>query len=268
MIKPSKARSIIMLPLLVIAMVILACGSGSPTSLPPTATVSPTETSQPTAVQPPLYLSITMGSVPVKEQGTSPNNTIEADVPTLQGNNDPRVINFNNEMNLLIQQEISKFKDNLREIIPNPNAAGSSFKATYTLLSAPGNILSLKFDIMIYIEGAAHPNTHSRTVTYDLQAGADISLDQLFKPGSDYLQNLSNFCLTQLKPKIPDLFAAGLDPIPSNYLSWNITPAGLLLTFDAYQVAAYALGPQQVTIPYGELKVVIDPHGPLAGMVQ
>ncbi len=267
MIKPKKVNSIIILPLFVIALVILACGSGNPTSLPPTATVPPTETSQPTAVQAPLYLSVTMVSVPVKEKGTSPNNTIEADVPTLQGNNDPRVINFNNEMNLLIQKEISKFKDNLREIIPNPNAAGSSFKATYSLLSAPGNIMSIKFDIMIYIEGAAHPNTHSRTVTYDLQAGADISLDQLFMPGSDYLKILSDYSLAQLKPKIADLFTAGLDPIPSNYLSWNITPDGLLLTFDAYQVAAYALGPQQVTIPYGELKLVIDPHGPLAGMV-
>lgn len=248
-----------------ILLTILACGTGSSAiALTDTPLLSPTETSFPTPTQPPLYLSVTLGTVPIKEQGNSPSYTIDAQIPALQGSDDPRVTNFNNEMTLLIQQEISVFKDNMRELAPVPGSNGSSFHGQYTLLSAPGNILSLKFDIMVYIAGAAHPGTHSRTVTYDLEAGSDVSLDKLFLPGSNYLQVISDYCLAQLKPKIPDLFIAGLNPTPSNYQSWNITPNGLLITFDEYQVAAYALGSQMVVVPYSGLKTVIDTHGPLA----
>jgi hypothetical protein len=252
-----------------ILLTILACGSGTPNALQSTDTpvLPPTETSLPTPTLPPLYLSVTLGTVPRKEQGTLPNYTIDAQVPALQGSDDPRATNFNNEMTLLLQQEIIVFKDNLRALFPVPNANGSSFNEQFTLLSAPGNILSLKFEIMVYIEGAAHPGTHSRTVTYDLEAGSDVSLDRLFRSGSDHLQVISNFCLAQLTHSIPDLFSAGVDPLPNNYRSWNITPNGLLITFDEYQVAAYALGPQEVVIPYANLQAIIDPQGPLAAFL-
>ena len=257
-------------PLLVsILFTILACGSGTPTPLSPTDSPVPlpTETSLPTLTQPPLHLSVTLATVPMKEQGISPNYTIDAQVPTLQGSNDQRVTNFNNEMNLIIQQEISVFKDNLRELIVTPVSKSSSFNEKFSLLSAPGNYLSLKFEIIKYIDGAAHPSTHSRTVTYDLEAGSDISLDRLFRPGNNYLPLISNYCLAQLSPKIPDLLTAGVDPNPDNYHEWNITPNGLLITFDENQVAAYALGPQQVVIPYKELQTIIDPQGPLASFL-
>jgi hypothetical protein len=253
----------------VLILAVLACSVGGSGVIPPTNTpfILPTETSQPTATQPPLYLTTTLQTTEVKENGTSPNYTIDAQVPVLQGSTDPRVINFNNEMTLLIQQEISGFKDNLRELAGPSTGYGSSFNGTYALLSGPGDILSLKFEIMIYIEGAAHPGTHNRTVTYDLQAGSDINLAQLFKPGTDYLQVISDYCLAQLTPQIPDLSVTGLDPTDANYRSWNITPDGLLITFDEYQVAAYALGAQQVVVPYSELEAVIDPHGILAGFL-
>ena len=244
-----------------VLLTMFACGTGTPptpTTAPP---VVPKETNLPTATIPPLYLSVSLGEVPVKEQGTLPTYTIDAQVPVLQGSADQRVTKFNNEMTLLIQQEISVFKDNVRELAPVPNSNGSTFKVQYTLLSEPGNLISLKFDIMVSIAGTANRRAHSRTVTYDLEAGSDVTLDKLFRPGSTYLQVISNYCLTQLKPKIANLVASGVDAIPSNYQSWNITSNGLMITFDENQVAADA---QQVVIPYADLKEVIDPKGPLA----
>jgi hypothetical protein len=245
-------------------LTILACGTGS--SVLPTATALPpaTETSLPTSTALPLYLSVSLGTLPLKDEGSSPKYSIDAQVPFLQGNDDPRVKQFNDEMALLVQQEIGAFKDNVRELAPVPGSNGSSLTVKYTLLSDPGDIISIKFDIMIYIAGAAHPGSHNRTKTYDLEGGADINLQGLFIPGSNYLQVISDYCLLKLRSAIPDLIRAGVEPTAANYQSWNITPDGLLITFDEYQVAAYALGAQTVVIPYSELKTVIDPRGPLA----
>ena len=207
-----------------------------------------------------------MVSNPTEQTGKSPDYTLKAQTPFLQRSEDLRVTNFNNEMALLTQEEIAKFRDNLVQIVPLPGSTGSAYDQTYKLLSAPGNLLSFKFEIYINITGAAHPNTHSRTVTYDLETGADVRLEQLFLPGSDYLGTIANFCIAQLKTRNIgfEAFSSGADPLPENYGSWNVTPDGLLITFDPYQVAAYAAGPQDVIVPYAELKSIIDPHGPLA----
>jgi hypothetical protein len=57
-------------------------------------------------------------------------------------------------------------------------------------------------------------------------------------------------------------------PTPENYRNWNIATDGLMITFDEYQVAAYAAGPQTVVVPYSELQAVIDPASPLTGITR
>jgi hypothetical protein len=234
----------------------------APTSTP---IIPPTPTSSPTQPPPPLYQSVTLLSVPMSETNQDPVYTVNAQIPNLQGSDDERVTKFNNDMAQLTQEEIAKFKDNARMASPIPGSPGSAYDQKYTLLSTPGNLFSLKFDIYIYIEGGAHPTTHTRVINYDLEAGLDLTLDQLFLPGSNYLEMIANYCIAQLKTRNIDFdtFSSGAQPTPDNYSNWNVTPDGLLITFDEYQVAAYAAGPQLVTIPYVELKTIIDPSGPL-----
>ena len=243
------------------------CGS-APTPIPTTDTPqpAPTEVFTPTFTPVPLYTVVTPVSNPTDESGKSPDYTIQAQTPFLQNSDDQRVANFNNEMKLLTQEEIAKFKDNVAQTQPIPGLAGSSYVQDFKVLSPIGNLISLRFTIMIYIEGSAHPGSHSRTVTYDLEAGQDVRMEQLFQPGSDYLERIANYCITQLKTRNIgfEAFASGAQPLPENYGNWNITPDGLLITFDEYQVAAYAAGAQEVVVPYTELKSVIDSHGPLA----
>jgi hypothetical protein len=267
----SNSRYIIPLMLSGILLIsMLACGS---TSALPTATVTanlpPTQTSLPSQTPVPLDQLVTLASVKQNDASSKPAYTLKAEIPVLQGSEDARVKNFNNEMTLLTQEEIAKFKDNAAQTQPISGYAGSSYDQQYKLYSPPGNLISLRFNIMIYIEGSAHPGTHSRTVTYDLEAGQDLKLEQLFLPGSDYLTRIANYCIAQLKTRNIgfEAFATGAQPLPENYGNWNITAEGLLITFDEYQVAAYAAGPQEVIVPYAELQSVIDPNGPMAGFL-
>ena len=96
-----------------------------------------------------------------------------------------------------------------------------------------------------------------------------LRLGQLFLPGSNYLESIANYCIGQLSSRNIgfDSFSTGAQPLQENYGNWNITADGLLITFDEYQVAAYAAGPQEVNVPYAEVQSIIDPHGPLAGFL-
>jgi hypothetical protein len=247
---------------------VLACGSSA--TLPQatdTPRMLPTQTSLPTLTPVPLYKLVSLTSVPQNETSQAPIYSVKAQIPALQGSDDARVKDFNNGSTLLTQEEIAKFKDNVVQVQPVPGATGSSYDQEYRLLSPPGNLFSLKFQIRIYIQGAAHPGTHTRTVNYDLEAGKNLTLSDLFLPGSDYLERIANYCITQLRTRNIDFesFSSGANAIPENYGNWNITADGLLITFDEYQVAPYAAGAQEVVVPYSELHSVIDPHGPISG---
>lgn len=241
---------------IVLALASWACKA--PTISEPTAT--------PTLA--PLFEQVVLAFVPYSESGTSPNYTISTFTPVLQESADPRVLAFNQAVAALVQQEVDAFKQNLSTLPADPISAGSFLEVSFVQLSPPGNLLSLKFTMDFYSDGAAHPGSYSRTVTYDLEAGSFLTLSQLFHPGADYLGVIAAYCKTELAGRDiaydPTIFT-GADPLPENYQNWNVTAGGLLVTFDAYQVAAYAAGPQLVTVPYGALQSILDPQGPLAG---
>jgi hypothetical protein len=108
------------------------------------------------------------------------------------------------------------------------------------------------------------------TFNYDLGAGKELVLNDLFLPGSNYLQRISSVCSAELseQPFFDGSFMSGADPIHENYRNWNIAPQGLVITFDEYQVAPYAAGAQTILVPYGELTQVIDPTGLLGRFIQ
>jgi hypothetical protein len=133
-------------------------------------------------------------------------------------------------------------------------------------VSQIGELWSFKFDFPFYSDTAAHPGLYSITLNYDLGQGRELSLGDLFVPESDYLEALSEHCKAELQkqPYSDSFFLDGAQPTQENYRNWNITPDGLMITFDEYQVAPYAAGPQTVIVPYEGLAGLIDPQGPLA----
>lgn len=278
--------------LIVLLAFTLACSLvGSPTpqspvALPPSATVPaageiiptftpiPTLTpSAPTNPPPTPILSqlLSMQSTPFSETGNAPAYTITAQIPFLQGSNDARVTTFNALLNQTVQDEINQFRSDTLAFASNPPiAAGSSFDMQYSVIGQRGDVWSIKFDISFYVDGAAHPGHYSVALNYDLQRGSVIHLDQIFFPGSPYLQVVSDFCKTQLAARDIgfDMFSAGADPLPENFQRWNISDAGLTITFDEYLVAPYAAGQQIVVIPFAELQGTINPQSAAGLFIQ
>ena len=157
----------------------------------------------------------------------------------------------------------------LQNTAPTVNS-GSTLDVKYTLLSQIGDLWSFKFDFSFYADGAAHPGLNSLTLNYDLGQGKELELTDLFLPNVTYLEAISKYCIAELskQPFFDSSSSNGAQPTPENYRNWNITPDGLVITFDEYQVAPYAAGPQQVVVPYSELQASINPQGPLSKVIQ
>jgi hypothetical protein len=232
----------------------------------PVATSTPTASATPTETPVPLSKQVSLASLHAEESGESPNYTISSETPAILDSEDPRVQAFNALASGLVEQDINEFKASLKYVPGTPIAAGSFLEIRWERVSPPGDVISLKFNVIGYADGAAHPYHYSQTLNFDLERGEQISLDQLFLPGTDYLQLIAEYCKAELSSRdiAFDQFSSGADPTQENYRSWNITREGLLITFDEYQVAAYAAGPQVVTVPYLNLSAIIDPQGPLA----
>jgi hypothetical protein len=253
---------------------VLAACQSAPTVAPATTSAAPAEPlSTPTLAAAPAtapvplaqYPTFTVWPVVREESSQSPSFSASMRIPTLAGSDDPRLQQVNQRLENIIQQELQAFKQTLAGWTPPPNFPPSAFYQSYQLLSAPGDLLSLKLDFSFYAAGAAHPGHYTITFNYDLHLGQEITLDQLFLHGVGHLQTLADFSKAELSKRdiAFDMFSDGANPTPENYRNWNITPTGLLITFDEYQVAPYAAGAQLVMVPYARIQNIINPDGPL-----
>lgn len=252
------------LSLSVMVLSILACNILTPRPIPTPAPPMPTATPIPLSQQ------VTLISQPFKETNQTPPFTITSQTPQLSGSDDPRVTAFNQRLNELVTKEVDIWRQSfLQNTAPTVNN-GSTLDVTYTLLSQTGDIWSFKIDFSFYSDGAAHPGLNSLTLNYDLGEGRELALADLFLPNTNYLEAISNYCIAELskQPFFEGPFSEGAQPTLENYRNWNITSNGLLITFDEYQVAPYAAGPQQVVVPYSALQALINPQGPLGRVSQ
>jgi hypothetical protein len=206
-----------------------------------------------------------MTTLNISETGQNSEYTVNVQFPAILENTDPRASAFNDEIQTLVQREIAAFKLSVLEAPKDPAFAASSLDVRYSSWYEIGDIASIKFDFSIYISGAAHPYGYSKTVNFDFDQRRSLSLKDLFLPDSKYLETIASYCMAVLSQREIgfELTSAGAAPTPENYRNWNITLDGLMITFDTYQVAPGAAGPQTVIVPYSELEAMLDPEGPL-----
>jgi len=247
---------------------LLACNATFTVGYPTPTVEAPTQI--PSATSVPLSQRVTLISQPYIESNQDPAFTITAQIPQLSGSNDPRVQAFNQKLDEMVQKEVTVFRGEFTRGPILEVSTASYLEVTYELVSQYHDIWNIKFLYNFYNNGAAHPGDFSHTVNYDLGTGRELALGDLFLSGSNYLETISNYCIAELRkqPYSDSFTTSGADPTLENYRNWNITSEGLMITFDTYQVAPGAAGPQIISIPYDQLQAMIDPQGPLREMLR
>ena len=92
-----------------------------------------------------------------------------------------------------------------------------------------------------------------------------LGLADLFKRNTSYLKTISDYCVSRLTEEKclaqpSDWILEGAGPDLRNFPKFNVTPLGLLITFDEYRVDCYAAGGSQVHIARSLLLEHINPH--------
>ena len=219
----------------------------------------------------------------IKENNKKRKYEIDAVYPQLTGSGSPNYEKFNQTMRGVVTKKVSAFRTGAAPSPDDPpptelESMGSDLNIAYTIALAKDDLISVVLEVSDYEAGAAHPNSYSEVMNYDLKNGKALKLADLFQPGSKYLQTIAAYCITDLKKQgklgqdsmLEDAYwiQRGAAPEADNYINWTIGKKGLGIIFDPYQVAAYAAGPQHVLVPYSALKGLIKTDGPLAQFVK
>jgi len=217
----------------------------------------------------------------IKENNKKLRYEIAVEYPQLSGASNASFDKFNQAVKNLVNSRVNEFKKGMvdpeREVPPD-GSMGSDLGIGYTIALARDDLVSIQFTLSSYESGAAHPNSSSEVLNFDLKNGKALKLGDLFNPGARYLAAISTYCIRDLKRQSKERGADamledeqiqnGAAANPKNYKSWTVTKRSLGITFDSYQVAPYAAGPQQVSIPYSALKEVIKADGPVGQFVK
>jgi len=215
----------------------------------------------------------------IKETNKKLNYEIDVQYPQVSGGANPNFEKFNQLVRALVTKKVAEFKNDVQpkegDEPPPEGSMGSDIGIGYEVAMARDDLISVEFDVGSYYQGAAHPNTYTETINYDLKNGKTVNLSDLFKPGAKYLQTIAQYCIADLKKQSKtkdnmlgdEEIQSGAGPSTKNYRSWKITRKGIGINFDAYQVGPYAAGPQYVLVPYDIVKEMINPEGPIAGQL-
>ena len=217
----------------------------------------------------------------IKETNKEKHHTIDAEYPLIEG--DARFDKFNREARNLVMKDVAAFKtaetqsEEETGVDQSDETQNSTLDIGYDIRFATDDLISVEFGEGQYSRGAAHPNSATAVLNYDLKNGKKLSLADLFNPNSKYLNAISAYCIKELKDRAKknkdemltdDTIQTGASPRADNYRAVAITRKGLWVTFDPYQVAPYAAGPQYVMVPYSALKEITRPDGPIASLAK
>lgn len=196
--------------------------------------------------------------------------------PTIPGNS-RTIATTNTVIANDINKRIADFEKDAEDSLGAPIGLPKEIKSTMTgspsIEEKNDRYVAVFMGMEWYLRGAAHPGHTIDTYIYDYAREKLVSVGDMFKPGSDYLKKFSEYAYQDFlaQSKIGDngfvfdqsMVTEGTKPTKENFSRILPIRDGLVIYFSEYQVAPYAAGPQQVVIPYSELKDIIDPSGVL-----
>lgn len=202
----------------------------------------------------------------IQEGGVSQGYIIKITYPVLMGlENDVVQRNINKQIFDKVTEISTDFKSSTRGGVTGDEPSTLDIDFIEEKNTTLPNVIGFKMSESYFEAGAAHPGQTVETFNFDTTTGTLLSVEDIFIPTSEYLKKISTYSIAELQKKLgySDQIKMGAGPEAENFVAFLITDTGLKVIFNQYQVAAYAAGIQEVTIPYKELKSYISKTGVL-----
>jgi hypothetical protein len=132
------------------------------------------------------------------------------------------------------------------------------------------NLLSVAVDREEF-RGGAHGTHHSLNRVINLNTGLDLSEKDLFV--DDYQEDLAKIIVDNIAAannvdnalELENLGFFSVGEVAPNG-NFYVDDTGITYTFNEYEIAAYALGPVVVTLPYAKVRHLLRADSPLAAV--
>jgi hypothetical protein len=205
---------------------------------------------------------------------------ISVDCPLIMNARTPKTRRFNRWMLRKIRGYVTQFEslERAAEIHDRRKRLkkveiDESLEILYQVYYSDERLISLRLSHIVMALGQMHPIDYYETINYDLQKGHDLHPTEVFR--RRYLKAFSAYAREELKNKY-DLDAEwsnewlkrGTRPYEHNFKNWNITPDGILISFEDYQIAPHAFGQAEMIIPFQQLKRVIRSDSVYASFIR
>lgn len=128
-----------------------------------------------------------------------------------------------------------------------------------------GALLSFSFTGMVDFEGAAHPSSSRRGITFDSRTGDEILLEDLFLPGAGWRDAVNWLVSCEIDRQVEDegLMVFDDEEYP-DVLEYSdqffLRPGELVLFWTDTQFTPHASGQPEFALPIGDLEQYLRPE--------
>lgn len=160
-----------------------------------------------------------------------------------------------NETQALINLQVAEMPTTVMEML-----------GTYEIKNNQRDVLSLTLTNYTYHDKAAHGMTYIKSLTFDLVEKRKVELQDLFKPGSDYVERLSSLIKEQIKQLDIQLIEEFTEISPNQ--DFYIADKTLVIYFQLYEITPYVFGFPMFPISVYDIQDIIREDGPLGRMAE
>lgn len=174
--------------------------------------------------------------------------------PRVEGLPDP-------EVEREVNWQVSALVDRMIREAQGDEPERTNVDGSYRVTVNENGVLSIRFEVYFYHEGAAHPMDVVRALTFDLLTEKVYRLGELFLPGSDYKRRINSIVRQEMEEKEVPLLKEFVSIGPDQ--EYYLTGRAIMVFFQIYEYTPYAYGLPEFEVPYRDLRTAIDPQGPL-----
>jgi hypothetical protein len=162
-----------------------------------------------------------------------------------------------------------------RQSLPEGFTTTDSLCLSHAAEYVGDEIVSVRFSHWIYSCGAAHPNSFTHTFNFRRHPFLELALADVLNEEIFPLKQISDYCIMALlkesKEQHGEQFGdewirEGAGIAKGNFSRFLLSPSGLRLIFDPYEVSSYAEGTREVLVPIDIVADLLDPE--ILGLLQ
>ena len=256
-----------------VAVAVASAGCGGNTVTPQTVYITPTPgavTPLPSGVTPePTLAPPTITTFLVESTALDNRSKVTFKKPVIGGVSDAVAAKMNDAITAKVNGLISAFTESGPPAVASGDGP-STLEGDYSIALNTATIVSLRFTVLTYVTGAAHPGGQPGSITLLVSSGATVGLTDLFSDQAKALSTVASQCKSELTKTLGadltwDGKASSFDFFNK---AWVITSPGLEFLFAQGDLASQAAGMPSATVPWSALKSMVKAAGPAGEFVK